>query len=461
MQLKTTATVNVQSSKKWSGLKHHMEHDPNVNHSNKDIDQSLTKYNVHGVIAHKDKILKQHYGRFITEHDAKQKRSDRKYGSVTAYLEKQHGQPDITAVATFGSKELLEPFTEQLYQEALRNRAFKGNLSRVNFNRHLMATYAYGLKKYAQGFNRRNSHITLTEYYAHLDEGGAPHLHYEAIPRGHTTTGKPSERLTRALLAQYGTDEEKHAKGNKEKNMEYMRKWRNQEDQALVRCMNAAFKERFKTPVKFELTRTGLALKLPMESYKKHADEIVKLRHDKENLETKNKALQASVARENKLFEQLKQANDDLQEELRIREIERRRREKEHAKELADLDKKHAYIEKQKQKIIVANQELDAKREKINQAYALLGKLYGMLGYHYTANGKNVNYEVAKGELIDRKFNKSGFPLLFDMIRTSSTERLKQLQGFTHNIGHTVTHHDKKPSKSLSKSRDDDFGPDL
>ncbi|MEK1301154.1 hypothetical protein HCX99_09465, partial [Limosilactobacillus fermentum] len=289
----------------------------------------------------------------------------------------------------------------------------------------------------------------------------APHLHYEAIPRGHTTTGKPSERLTRALLAQYGTDEEKHAKGNKDKNMEYMRKWRNQEDQALVRCMNAAFKERFKVPVKFELTRTGLALKLPMESYKKHADEIVKLKHDKENLETKNKALQASVARENRIHEQLKQANEDLEEKLRIQEIERKRRAKEQAQERADLDKKHEFIEQQKQKILIANQKLNAEREKINQAYVLLGKLYGMLGYHYTANGKNVNYEVAKGELIDRKFNKSGVPLLFDMIRTSSTERLKQLQGFTPNIGHTVTHYDKKPSKSLSTRRDDDFGPDL
>lgn len=34
MQLKTTATINIQSSKKWSGLKHHMEHDSNVNNSN-------------------------------------------------------------------------------------------------------------------------------------------------------------------------------------------------------------------------------------------------------------------------------------------------------------------------------------------------------------------------------------------------------------------------------------------
>lgn len=461
MQLKTTATVNVQSSKKWSGLKHHMQHDPNVNHSNKDIEKSLTKYNVHGVIAHKDKILKQHYGQFIAEHDAKQKRSDRKYGSIAAYLEKQHGQPEITAVATFGSKELLKSFNDQLYQETLRNKTFKGNLSRVNFNRHLLATYAYGLTKYAQGFNKRNSHITLTEYYAHLDESGAYHLHFEGIPRGHTATGKPSERFTRALVEQYGTDDEKHAKGNKEKGIDYMRKWRAQEDEALVRCMNAAFKERFKTPVKFELTRTGVALKLPMESYKKHADEIVKLKHDKEAIETKNKSLQASVARENKRFEELKQANDDLQEELRIREIERKRREKEREKERADLDKKHAYIEKQKQKIIVANQELDAKRAKIDRAYVLLGKLYGVLGYHYTANGKNVNYKVAKGELVPRKFNKSGFPLLFEMIRISSINRLKQLQGFDLNIGHTVTHHNQKPSKKLSKSRDDDFGPDL
>lgn len=102
-----------------------MQHDPNVNHSNKDIEKSLTKYNVHGVIAHKDKILKQHYGQFIAEHDAKQKRSDRKYGSIAAYLEKQHGQPEITAVATFGSKELLKSFNDQLYQETLRNKTLK------------------------------------------------------------------------------------------------------------------------------------------------------------------------------------------------------------------------------------------------------------------------------------------------------------------------------------------------
>lgn len=449
-----------------------MQHDPNINHSNKDINKSLTKYNVHGVIAHKDKILKQHYGHFITEYDAKQKRSDRKYGSVKAYLEKQRGQPEITAVATFGSKELLEPFTEQLYQETLRNKTSKGNLSRVNFNRHLMATYAYGLTKYAQGFNKRNSHITLTEYYAHLDEGGSPHLHYEAIPRGHTTTGKPSERLNRALLAQYGTDEEKNAKGHKEKNIEYMRKWRTQEDEALVRCMNAAFKERFKTPVKFELTRTGLALKLPMESYKKYADEIVTMKHDNENLKTENKALQASNDDQKKLNEQLKHANDDFHEKLRLQEIERRRRLKEQLKERADLDKKQEDIEKQQQKldlergkVAMDKRKLNVEREKVNRDadrfYILVGKAYSLLGRNYVDHGKNVNYEVAKGELKDRKFNKSGVPLLVDLIRTSTVGRLKQLQGFTSNIGHTVTHHDKKPSKSLSKSRDDGFGPDL
>ena len=83
------------------------------------------------------------------------------------------------------------------------------------------------------------------------------------------------------------------------------------------------------------------------------------------------------------------------------------------------------------------------------------------MGRNYVDHGKNVNYEVAKGELKDRKFNKSGVPLLVDLIRTSTVGRLKQLYGFTSNIGHTVTHHDNNPSKSLSKRRDDDLGPDL
>ncbi|WP_261622429.1 hypothetical protein [Limosilactobacillus fermentum] len=481
MQLKTTATVEVQSSKKWSGLKHHMQHDPNINHSNKDINQSLTKYNVHGVIARRDKILKQHYGQFIAEHDAKQKRSDRKYGSIAAYLEKQHGQPEITAVATFGSKEIIEPFNDELYQETLRSANYKGNLSRVNFDRHLRATYAEGLKKYAQGFNKRNSHITLAEYYIHVDEAGAPHLHFDGIPRGHTATGKPSERFTRALVDQYGTDDEKHAKSGKENGIKYMRKWRAQEDEALVRCMNAAFKERFNVPVKFELTRTGLALNLPMDVYKKHADEIVKLKQTKAALETENKDLQASVDRENKRSEELKQANDDLAEKLRREEIDRIRRKKEQAKERAELDKKHEdieqqkqeqakeraeldkkheYIEQQKQKIVVAKRNLDAEREQNNQFYVLLGKAYSLLGKNFQYKGKNVNYEVAKGKLVPREFNKSGVPLLADLIRTSAVERLKQLQGLTLNHG-IVTHHDQTPSKSLSKSRDDDFGPDL
>ncbi|MEE6684404.1 hypothetical protein PS393_02120 [Limosilactobacillus fermentum] len=474
MQLKTTATVDVQSSKKWSGLKHHMQHDPNINHSNKDINQSLTKYNVHGVIARKDKILKQHYGQFVAEHDAKQKRSDRKYGSVAGYLAKQKGQPEITAVATFGSKELLKPFNDELYKETLRNKTYKGNLSRVNFDRHLKATYAEGLKKYAQGFNKRNSHITLTEYYIHVDEAGAPHLHFDGIPRGHTNTGKPSERFTRALVDQYGTDDEKHAKSGKENGIKYMRKWRAQEDEALVRCMNAAFKENFAVPVKFELTRTGLALNLPMDVYKKHAKEIVALKNKNATLKTENKDLQVSIDRKTKLSKELDQANDDLAEKLRREEIERRRRKKEQAKERLALDKKHEAIEQRTQnldikeqalnvkdhKLTAKEQDLNAKVEMIDHFYEVVGKAYSLFGYDFYDKGKNVNYEVAKGELTSSKFNKSGVPLLAEMIKESAIERLKQLQGlnFDHGI---VTHHDQTPSKSLSKSRDDDFGPDL
>ena len=47
--MKVTSTINFsKTANGWSGIKKHVEHDPNVEHSNKDILENLTQYNVNG-----------------------------------------------------------------------------------------------------------------------------------------------------------------------------------------------------------------------------------------------------------------------------------------------------------------------------------------------------------------------------------------------------------------------------
>ncbi|OXE55217.1 hypothetical protein ADH69_09905, partial [Limosilactobacillus reuteri] len=119
--MKVTSTINLSSSSRgWTGVKKHMEHDPKLNHANKDILNDLTKYNRSGT-AFPDEVITRRldnfFGDYVREHDAKaiqNRHPERVYGSVKKYLD---GKNKITAVATVGDMENRNELIKQLCPE--------------------------------------------------------------------------------------------------------------------------------------------------------------------------------------------------------------------------------------------------------------------------------------------------------------------------------------------------------
>ena len=111
MAIECTVTTNLQStSKGFSGVQKHVEHDDKINHSNKDIHFDETKFNLYSDNTQVDKEVDEwnemKFGDFILEHDKSQREkghSERQYGSVKNYLSKKK---KATGVLTLGNMEI-------------------------------------------------------------------------------------------------------------------------------------------------------------------------------------------------------------------------------------------------------------------------------------------------------------------------------------------------------------------
>ena len=259
-QILTTASGNFDNKKSWSGIKKHLKHDPNITHKNDflntDESKALRKYNRHVVLIDYDKFCEDNFGAYVADHDAHMKDRRRKFGSVKRFLE----------VDNTGKTRTLQPaqlYTEKISNEEDYKRFLKllvNTIKKQNptFNDEKVKDTAYrivnaGLMRYAKGFNDRNPNLKMFEYYTHLDEEGAPHLHSRVMPfvksTGTTKTGrlkKPSWSLNKALGEQY------HNMG---KNKENLKKFRKQEDQAMIDSMNYALEKTCHLKPIFKLIR--------------------------------------------------------------------------------------------------------------------------------------------------------------------------------------------------------------
>lgn len=277
-QILTTASGNFNNKKSWTGIKKHLEHDPSVKHKNEflntDESKQLRKYNSHVVLIDYDEFCEANFGAYVKDHDAHMKDRSRKFGSVKRFLE----------VDNNGKARKLQP--AQLYTEKLSNEEDYKRFLKLLFNTVKKQNpncsdaqakdMAYrivnaGLMLYAKGFNERNPNLKMFEYYTHLDEEGAPHLHSRVMPfvkpNGTTKKGrlkKPSWSLNKALGTQYN---------NLGKNKENLRKFRKQEDQAMIDSMNYALERTCHLKPIFKLIRKtdkdqSLATGLAHEVYK-------------------------------------------------------------------------------------------------------------------------------------------------------------------------------------------------
>ena len=265
--MKTTASGNFSNKSSWSGLKKHMEHDPKLTHSNSYLNstesQFLRKYNQHKVLLNYGTWTEKKFGSFVKEHDEKMKDRKRKFGSVDRFLKvdgsgkKRTLQPALTYVEKLSNEEDWTSFKSSLEKKLQSYKWNSGSkkgkkLTPSEAQEMALKTISKGFEAYANGFNKRNPNLHMFEYYTHMDEEGAPHLHAQVMPftdMGKTKKGnlkKPSWSLNTALAKQYDSPR---------KNKENLSRFRKQEDQALINSMNKTLEKTLGIKEAFQLVR--------------------------------------------------------------------------------------------------------------------------------------------------------------------------------------------------------------
>lgn len=244
-----------------------MEHDPKINHSNTYLNstesRSLRKYNQHHILINYGAWTEHKFGSFVKEHDSKMKDKKRQFGSVDRFLKvdgngkKRTLQPALTYVEKLSNEEDWKHFKSTLEKKLQSYRWNSGpkkgqHLTPSEAQEMALKTISKGFETYANEFNKRNPNLHMFEYYIHMDEEGAPHLHSQVMPfteMGKTKKGnlkKPSWSLNTALGQQYGTPR---------KNKENLSKFRKQEDQALIDSMNQTLEKTLGIKQAFQLVR--------------------------------------------------------------------------------------------------------------------------------------------------------------------------------------------------------------
>lgn len=415
--MEITATTDIDSKTSWSAIKKHTEHDPKLNHTNQDIDVTERHFNRSGKLANVDRILKQHYGATLKEHDErviKQNHLKRAYGSVKAMLDSKHGHYDERLVATFGSKDSVTQLHDAVYQskpDDMSNRDFESKWKRG---------LSRGLASYAKGFNKRNKCLTMTEYQTNVDELGAPHVHAQVIPRGHTKSGKASSSFDRALFEQLGITD----------NREAMKQWRAKEDTAVVsnvdRALSQELGDTYKRAIshvgELKLYRTGNKHSMPMAEYKA----IKRIEDQHQDLIQSNRQLKA----ENK---RLTDINNGLQGDLADRETAVATGEADNDAMFNIIDSREAGLDSREQAVTKREKEAEDKMTEAENLHSSVVDVIesGLRVFHgpFINHDKPGNPDITRS-IADPQGNwsidhKKGLPLLLDLFKQATEDGLK------------------------------------
>lgn len=381
-EINVTASGNLENKKSWAGIKKHLEHDAKINHKNDYLNteesKKLRQYNRHKILIDYESFVNTEFSSYVKEHDKNLKDKKHAYGSVDRFLKvdstgKQRKlQPAQAYVEKFSDEKSYQKILQQL-EKSLMKMQYPGQnttLTQEQAHDEALKAVANGFEQYADSFNKRNPNLKMFEYYSHLDEKGAPHIHARIMPfyqpQGRTKAGrvkKPSWSLNRALKAQYG--------GLSGNNKQRLSRFRRQEDQALISSMNKAF-ENYLGKDKLKLLRktdskevaTGL----------NHDEYIAKIQNDAAlDIQIKNKQ------------NTLKQQNEDINQNNIVLSVQQNtlkandRKLKKQAEEITKNDKKinnqNAIITSNDKRIASGKAYLKEQEGKIKSYYEKAKKL--------------------------------------------------------------------------------------
>lgn len=283
--MKCTVTIDLHSDKNgYSGIIKHNEHDPEINHSNKDINFEESQFNLYKTSTDKlNKWNEEKFGEFVKVHDKKQRKSghaDRQYGSVKNYLKSKN---KATMILTVGNMEiqtkLMKRFCnpDSFHVEKLSdgtehgvfNLKTKSDIDEAKkfyncFNNALVKATSHRVEWTKNGKKTKLSdYLYRGRYAVHNDELGMSHIHCELGTFGMTRKGKrPTNSLNQALTSLY-----KAVNGKQVSGREATKWYRTSVDKFALRCLERELHKTYNVPEKEQI--------LEFDRKSKHDDVVV------------------------------------------------------------------------------------------------------------------------------------------------------------------------------------------
>lgn len=295
----TTSNGSFETSKKWSGIRKHLEHDANVKHKNKYLETAeskrLRKYNKTINLVDFDKWTEKHFKDYVFEHDKKNLEKSRfVFGSVKNFLKVDTSGK--TRKKSLDKLYLMKFSNEDDYQKLFKKvkQSFKDEqkLDDEKSEEKAILLFRTSLENYTKGFNKRNTNIIAFCGTIHMDEEGAPHVHLRTMPfvPPKKPTEKPKWAINQALRQQYG---HKDTRTN-------LKDFRKQEDTSMIDSVNEEIEKQLP-----ELSK-NLHLKLIRKESTESVSHEIYL--EREHL----KDVQKQVEIEQKKLEETKKKNEEL-----------------------------------------------------------------------------------------------------------------------------------------------------
>ena len=283
--MKCTVTIDLHTDKNgYSGIVKHNEHDPEINHSNKDINFEERQFNLYNSNPTKlNNWNEEKFGEFVKVHDKKQRKSghaDRQYGSVKNYLKSKN---KATMILTVGNMEiqtkLMKRFCnpDSFHVEKLSdgtehgvfNLKTKSDIDEAKkfyncFNNALVKATSHRVEWTKNGKKTKLSdYLYRGRYAVHNDELGMSHIHCELGTFGMTRKGKrPTNSLNQALTSLY-----KAVNGKQVSGREATKWYRQNVDKFALKCLERELHKTYNVPEKEQI--------LEFDRKSKHDDVVV------------------------------------------------------------------------------------------------------------------------------------------------------------------------------------------
>ena len=463
MAIKCTVTTDLQAkdTNGYSGIQKHVEHDQNINHSNKDIVFNETQFNVYDESTTTRQAIddwnEQHFHDYVEQHDQHQREkghAERQFGSVKNYLK---NKKKATAVLTIGNMEVQSQLMKQFcpkdsYQEEKlpdgtthlvfklkdeNNKPIQNNIAVAKqfygcFNRALIKAtnnnIGWPANKVHQQRINVGDYLHRGRYATNNDEMGISHIHFEVATFGMTRGGKKraahvTNSLNQALVSLHQAVTGKTASGRAA-----LKWYRANLDQFALKCLEQELHKTYQVPenkkiLDFErktkedkTIQTGLSmeqLKAQHQEIADHQKKVQNLQDQAKTLNDQNNDMQAQVKTVTKNLKDIYEATtgrqavdkdgNDLSPLEMAKGITRANRAAQDDKEKAEQAKATADQERQiaEQQKAQQEQQLATQRQQLKVLQDQLDEANNQLKRRKQQRIKNAQKEIAQNELTD------------------------------------------------------------